>query len=95
MSGYNESISIDDAYMQKNQSQTSNYSSWEVLKKIINDQPYKNEQDKYNNEKLRNLLYSLSGKEFYLYYAERESFEELPLLTNDGIVIPKIGLKES
>ena len=95
MSGYTESISIEDAYKQKNQSPTSNYSSWEVVKKIINDQPYKNEQDKYNNEKLRNLLYSLSGKEFYQYYAERESFEELPLLTNDGIVIPKIGLKES
>ena len=95
MSGYTESISIEDAYKQKNQSSTSNYSSWEVVKKIINDQPYKNEQDKYNNEKLRNLLYSLSGKEFYQYYAERESFEELPLLTNDGIVIPKIGLKES
>ena len=95
MSGYTESISIEDAYKQKNQSPTSNYSSWEVVKKIINDQPYKNEQDKYNNEKLRNLLYSLSGKEFYQYYAEREPFEELPLLTNDGIVIPKIGLKES
>ena len=95
MSGYTESISIEDAYKQKNQSPTSNYSSWEVVKKIINDQPYKNEQDKYNNEKLRNLLYSLSGKEFYQYYAEREPFEELPLLTNDGIVIPRIGLKES
>ena len=95
MSGYTESISIEDAYKQKNQSPTSNYSASEVVKKIINDQSYKNEQDKYNNEKLRNLLYSLSGKEFYQYYTERESFEELPLLTNDGIVIPKIGLKES
>ena len=95
MSGYTESISIEDAYKQKNQSPTSNYSSWEVVNKIINDQPYNNEQDKYNNEELRNLLYSLSGKEFYQYYAERKSFEELPLLTNDGIVIPKIGLKES
>ena len=95
MSGYTESISIEDAYKQKNQSPTSNYSASEVVKKIINDQPYKNEKDNYNNGKLRNLLYSLSGKEFYQYYAERESFEELPLLTNDGIVIPKIGLKES
>ena len=36
MSGYTESISIEDAYKQKNQSPTSNYSSWEVVKKIIN-----------------------------------------------------------
>ena len=34
-------------------------------------------------------------KEFYQYYENRESFEELPLLTNDGLVIPQIGLKHS
>ena len=44
---------------------------------------------------IRDLLYSLSGKEFYQYYADRKSYEELPLLTNDGIVIPSIGLKDS
>ena len=50
---------------------------------------------KYSNKELRDLLLSLSGKEFYQYYAERKSFEELPLLTNDGLVIPKIGLREA
>ena len=40
-------------------------------------------------------MYSLSGKEFYQYYSERKTYEELPLLTNDGLVIPRIGLKEA
>ncbi len=95
MSGYTESISPEDAYRPKKQSPTSNYSSWAVVNKIIKDQFDKNLQDQYTLKDLRNSLYSLSGKEFYQYYAERENFEELPLLTNDGIVIPNIGLKES
>ena len=95
MSGYTESISLEDSYRQNKQSSTSNYSTWEVVNKIIKDQLDKNLQDQQTLEELRNTLYSLSGKEFYQYYAERENFEELPLLTNDGIVIPEIGLRES
>ena len=93
MSGYTESISLEDAYRQNNQSSTSNHSSWNVVNKIINNKLNKDKQ--YSNEEIRNLLYSLSGKEFYQYYASRESYEELPLLTNDGIVIPKIGLRDA
>ena len=95
MSGYTESIPLEDAYKQKNQSPTSNYSTWEVVNKIVEDQFNKNQQDKYSNKELRDLLFSLSGKEFYQYYAERKTYEELPLLTNDGLVIPKIGLREA
>ena len=95
MSGYTESISLEDSYRQNKQSSTSNYSTWEVVNKIIKDQLDKNLQDQQTLEELRNTLYSLSGQEFYQYYAERENFEELPLLTNDGIVIPEIGLRES
>ena len=95
MSGYTESISLENAYKQKNQSPTSNYSTWEDVNKIVEDQFNKNQQDKYSNKELRDLLLSLSGTEFYQYYAERKTFEELPLLTNDGLVIPKIGLREA
>ena len=93
MSGYTESISLEDAYKQKTQSPTSNYSSSEVINKIINDN-FDNKKD-YSIADVRNLLFGLSGKEFYKYYENRESFEELPLLTNDEIVIPKIGLKRA
>ena len=95
MSGYTESISLEDAYRQKNQSPTSNYSTWAVVNKIIEDQSDKNLQDHYSLKELRQALFSLSGKEFYQYYSKRENFEEMPLLTNDGIVIPKIGLQEA
>jgi len=95
MSGYTESISLEHAYKQKYKSPTSNYSSWNVVNKIINLESDENKKDNYSNEELRNLLYGLSGKEFYKYYANRETYEELPLLTNDGLVIPLIGLKES
>tara|TARA_E500000081_G_C6121442_1_gene348184 strand:+ start:108 stop:1898 length:1791 start_codon:yes stop_codon:yes gene_type:complete len=93
MSGYTESISTNDAYKQETKSSTSNYSSWEVVNKIINNQS--NENKKYSGKELRDILYNLSGKEFYQFYANRESFEELPLLTNDGLVIPQIGLKDA
>ena len=95
MSGYTESISLEDAYKQKNQSSTSNYTSWEVVNNIIENKLNNDEQDKYSKKELREILYSLSGTEFYQFYAERENFEELPLLTNDEIVIPSIGLKEA
>ena len=95
MSGYTESISLADAYKQEYKSPTSNYSSSNVVNKIINLELGENKKDKYSNKELRNLLYSLSGKEFYKYYADRETYEELPLLTNDGFVIPRIGLKEA
>ena len=93
MSGYTESISLKDAYKQDKQTSTSNYSSWEVVNKIANDKLKENK--KYSRNELREILYNISGKEFYQYYANRESFEELPLLTNDGLVIPKIGLKDA
>tara|TARA_A100001011_G_C14262265_1_gene822999 strand:- start:53 stop:1840 length:1788 start_codon:yes stop_codon:yes gene_type:complete len=93
MSGYTESISLEDAYRQNIQSPTSNYSSWKVVNKIINDQLNENKQ--YSIKELRDVLYNLSGKEFYQYYVNRKSYEELPLLTNDGLVIPRVGLKEA
>ncbi len=93
MSGYTESISPEDAYKQKVQSPTSSYASSQVVDKIINDKSSINK--KYSNKELREMLYGISGKEFYQFYANRESYEELPLLTNDGLVIPKIGLKNA
>ncbi len=95
MSGYTESISLKDAYKQYSQTPTSNYSSSEVVKRIINNHSDQSNHSEYSDQEIRDLLLSLSGKEFYQYYANRESYEELPLLTNDGIVIPIIGLKDA
>ncbi len=95
MSGYTESISVDDAYRQVDRSSTSNYASWEVVNKIIQKHSNSKSQEEYSNEELRDVLLGLSGKEFYQYYDEREPYEELPLLTNDGVAIPKIGLRKA
>ena len=95
MSGYTTSISIQDSYKQANQSFSSAYTSWEIVNKILKDIPNIKEQKEYNTQELREILLNLSGVEFYEYYSDRKTFEEIPLLTNDGIVIPKIGLKEA
>tara|TARA_Y200000002_G_scaffold371262_1_gene367719 strand:- start:94 stop:1221 length:1128 start_codon:yes stop_codon:yes gene_type:complete len=95
MSGYTESISLEDAYKQTKQTPSSNYSSSEIVNRIIDSQSNNKNYHEYSAQEERDLLYGLSGKEFYQYYANRETFEELPLLTNDGLVIPKIGLREA
>ncbi len=95
MSGYTTSISLDNAFKQVAESATSNHSSWEIVNKIISNIENSKKQSEYTNKELRNILYSLSGMEFYKYYEDRKNFEEIPLLTNDGIIIPKIGLKEA
>jgi len=95
MSGYTTSVTVKDAYKQDKESFSSKHSSWEIVNRIIQDEPSIKKQSEYDNQDLRKILLNLSGKDFYQYYKNRETFEEIPLLTNDGIVIPKIGLRES
>tara|TARA_Y100000748_G_scaffold111176_1_gene93056 strand:+ start:5740 stop:7527 length:1788 start_codon:yes stop_codon:yes gene_type:complete len=95
MSGYTTSISLQDAYKPLNKSVTSRYSSEQVVKNLIDiHKTFKN--IKINDyEQIREALLDISSEDFFKIYAERESYEELPLLTADGIVIPLIGLKEA
>mgnify|MGYP001331755757 CR=1 FL=1 len=95
MSGYTTSISQKDAYKQEKETNTSAYSSWNVVNKIIQDKSYDKEQSSFSNKEIRNILYSLSEEEFYGFYSERENYEEIPLLTDDGLVIPSIGLRKA
>ena len=95
MSGYTTSISLQDAHKPLNKSVTSRYSSEQVVKNLIdNHKTFKN--IKINDyEQIREALLDISSEDFFKIYAERESYEELPLLTADGIVIPLIGLKDA
>jgi len=93
MSGYTTSINPSDAFKQYKKSSTSSYTSSEVVKKIIKDLP-KNDK-KYSDDEIRDILLNLSTEEFFKHYAKRKPYEELPLLTSDDIVIPKIGLKKA
>tara|TARA_A200000113_G_C8858011_1_gene352392 strand:- start:431 stop:2161 length:1731 start_codon:yes stop_codon:yes gene_type:complete len=92
MSGYTTSISPSDAFKQNKKSSTSSHTSSEIVKKIMKDLPDKNKN--YTDDQVRGILLNLSTEEFFKHYANRRSYEEIPLLTSDGIVIPKIGLKK-
>ncbi len=91
MSGYTTSIAPNDAFYQETTSSTSSYTSSEIIKNIINNKSEKKEI--YSNKEIRDMLLSLSTEDFFEYYINRETYQEMPLLMSDGIVIPKIGLK--
>ena len=93
MSGYTTSISPKDAYFQKDKSSTSSHTSSEIVKKIINE--LSNKKETYSNEEIRDILLNLSTQQFFEHYANRETYEEIPLLTSDNIVIPEAGLRAS
>ncbi len=95
MSGYTTSISPEDAYKTKINLSTSKYSSSQVVNKLNEFHDINKYPGSSQNEKIREMLLSLSTEEFFKIYLERKSYEELPLLTADGIVIPKIGLKDA
>ena len=93
MSGYTTSISPNNAYKQSKKSSTFAYTSSEIVKKVIQDQS--DTKESYSNEEIRNLLLGLSTEDFFKHYVDRKTYEELPLLTSDGVVIPEIGLKSA
>ena len=93
MSGYTTSISLNDAFMQTKSSSTSAHTSSEIVKKVIQDLP--DPKESYSNGEIRNILLGLSTEDFFKHYAYRKPYEEIPLLTSDGIVIPEIGLKSA
>ena len=95
MSGYTTSISVDDAYKPVEESSTSKYSSSKVIKKLLKKYDLTNYQGNNINEQIRELLLTVPIEDFFAIYAERASYDELPLTTADGIVIPKIGLKKA
>ena len=91
MSGYTTTISPQDAYKQNEKSSTSSHTSSEIIKKIIKE--LDEGKETYSYKEIRDVLLNLSTKDFFKHYADRESYEEIPLLTSDNIVIPKIGLR--
>ena len=92
-SGYTTSYSIYEMYKQTKDSSTSRHTSWNVVKNILKDNELKFVQTKEHESEIRKLLKSLTAEKFFNYYSNRPSNEELPLLTADDIVIPKIGLR--
>ena len=90
MSGYTTSIPLIKAYKQDKITSTSNNTSWSIINKLLN-----NDQSEYSQKELRDILYKMDAKDFFSPYANRPLYEEIPLLTNDNIVIPEIGLTKA
>ena len=65
------------------------------MNKIIEDQEIATKQSEMSNEEIRNILKGLSTDNFFKHYVDRKTYQELPLTSSDGIVIPKIGLRDS
>ena len=94
-SGYTTSIQANLAYKQDIYSPTSNHTSFNVVNKILKKNKVNKKQASLEKLELRKILLDLSAEDFFSHYAERPSYEEIPLLTADGVVIPEIGLREA
>ncbi len=90
MSGYTTSISSKKAYKQEKRSSTSDFTSWNVVNYLTN-----NEQKNLSKKEIRKILLNTSSNDFFELYANRESYQEIPLLTADNIIISDIGLRKS
>ena len=93
-SGYTTSISPEKAYSQSKYSPTSEHTSWKIVNKVLDKAGLKSQNDLSNTE-TRKILKELDARDFFINYSDRPSYQEIPLLTSDGIVIPMDGLKNS
>ena len=41
---------------------------------------------KYTNQEIRDVLLNLTTEDFFEHYANRETYEEIPLLTSDNML---------
>jgi len=94
-SGYTTSIDKESAYKQDINSPTSNHSSYNIVSRILKQKLILEDQESIDNNDLNNILLGLSSEEFFSFYADRPSYEEIPLLTADGVVLPIIGLSKA
>ena len=94
-SGYTTSYSIKDLYKPHKNSSISSHTSWNIINKIIKENSLNVTQSDQNREEIRSILKNLSAEDFFQHYVNRPSYKNLPLLTADGIVIPKIGLRSA
>ena len=95
MSGYTTTVTLEDAFNPKIESSTSNYSSKKIVQEIFKKFNEKDISVTQSDNKTRQMLLEISTEDFFSIYSQRETYDEIPLLTADGIVIPKIGLKNA
>ena len=94
-SGYTTSIHVKSAYKQNKYTPTSNYSAFNIVDRILSKKLINISQEAIDKQDLNKLLLGLTAEEFFRAYADRPSYEEIPLLTADGVVVPLMGLSKS
>jgi len=94
-SGYTTSIHVKSAYKQNKYTPTSNYSAFNIVDRILSKKLINISQEAIDKQDLNKLLLGLTAEEFFSAYADRPSYEEIPLLTADGVVVPLMGLSKS
>ena len=94
-SGYTTTIQTDLAFKQDGYSATSNYASFNIVDKVLQKNAVKINQSSLDQKELRKILLDLSAKDFFSHYAKRPSYEDIPLMTADGVVIPVMGLRKA
>jgi len=87
-SGYTTSTSIQRAFAIEESHPTYDHTSNEVVKRLID-----NHEDLSSGDIYKKLL-ELSAEEFFSEYSDKSNLE-VPLLTNDGVVIPLEGLEKA
>ena len=87
-SGYTTSTSKKDAHITKVTNPIFNHTSSEVVNRLIPN------HKELSLDDLRERLLRLSAEDLFREYSDKSNLE-VPLLTDDGIVIPKEGLESS
>jgi len=87
-SGYTTSSSKKQAFAIEETHPTFNHTSNEVVKRLIDNHASLSSEDIYKK------LLGLSAEKFFNEYSDKSNLE-VPLLTNDGIVIPLEGLEKA
>ena len=87
-SGYTTSVSTKEAFAIKKTSPIFDHTSNEVVKRLIDNHKDLSSEDLYKK------LLSLSAEKLFGEYSDKSNLE-VPLLTNDGVVIPLEGLENS
>ena len=98
-SGYTKSSSLENAYKSEHFNQEKTSDSWTVFNKYIAQNGLKENiqkasifQSNTSKEEIRKILYDADPQALVNIYGD--TFET-PLLTNDGVVIPQIGLLQA
>jgi para-nitrobenzyl esterase len=88
-SGYTTSAPQESAYNLNAVDPLIKRGSWQIVNKILD-----NPQSDYSVDELRQSLREIDAREFVgLYYTESLSYDEIPLTTIDGVVIPREGME--